>query len=461
MVWPMDQNWGKQRFQKAEIQELSLPDSSGVMTKVTATADEINALSPVAAPPDSSVTNVKMASDVKIGSLASLTTTVKTSIQAAINEIVASIGALSGLTTTAKNTVVASLNEIDAGYKAKYTRPVDGIPSGDMTAAVQASLGKADTALQPGAGITRLVMGAIQLNGWARTPIAFQDDAAAAITGISAPVDMSTPGDGGLIKLTVDSEAEATATLNCTAGKQDGGTGCATDMTTSPDTKIKISVDDDEFETVTFDWVGGSCDSLAEIATEMQTKVQALTGNKTGVTVAASGGNKLVITSPTLGLNSKIRIANADDHDACDELQIGDDYGSYTDGAGDCADVTAVTPAEIAALINGDISTVNATVEEGILTITSKTVGRSSRVLAGNGDLNTLCGIPQNEVSYGAIGLGETEDWADANFQVALSYKGTAAASKSLGWDTPATTGFNVTCETTSDTGYVSVQVIG
>lgn len=460
MVWPMEKMWGKQRFQKAEIQELSLPNSSGVMTKVTATADEINGLSPVTAPPDSSVTNAKMASDVKIGSLAALATSVKTSIQAAINEIVASIGALSGLTTTAKNTIVAALNEIDAGYKAKYTRPALGIPAGDMTAAVQTSLGKADTALQPGAGITRLVKGVIQLNGWAKTPIAFKTSTAAAITGISAPVDMSTPGNGGTIKLTVDSEAEATATLNCTAGNHTGGTGCATDMTTSVDTKFNISVDGDTPETVTCDWVGGSCDTGAEIAAEMQTKIRAKGGKKANVTVAWSS-NKLVISSPTLGTDSKIRVTHADDHDCCDELQIGPDYGSVTDGTGDCADVTAVTPEEMATLIGGDINTVNATVEAGVLTITSKTSGRGSRVLAGNGTLNTLAGIPQNEVSYGAIGLGESADWADANFQVLLSYKGTGAASKDLGWDTPATTGFNVTCETTSDTGYVSVAVIG
>lgn len=203
--------WSRFKFSRAEIKELYLPGDSGTMKKITATADEINALSPISAPPDGSVTNAKMANDVKIGSLASLTTTVKTSIQAAINEIVANIGALSGLSTTAKNTVVAAINEVDAGYKAKYTRPSEGIPAGDLAASVQ----------------------------------------------------------------------------------------------------------------------------------------------------------------------------------------------------------------------------------------------------------NTLCGIPQNEVSYGAIGLGESEDWEDTNFQVLLTYKGTGAAAKDLGWNTPTTSGFNVTCETTSDTGYVSVLVVG
>jgi hypothetical protein len=454
----MDLIWGKRRVQKLEVHELSLPNKSGVMTKVTATADEINALSPQTAPPDSSVTNAKMASDVKIGSLASLTTSVKTSIQAAINEIVANIGTLSGLTTTAKNTIVAAINEIDGGYKAKYTRPVDGIPSGDMTTAVQASLALADSAVQ--ASIGRIVANVIQLTGWDVTKVVFGTATSAAITGINGATDMHTVGNNGTIKLTIDGGGEQTATLNCAAGNHTGGTGCATDMTSSVDTKFKISVDGDTPETVTCDWVGGSCDSGAEIAAEMQTKIQALGGKKANVTVAWSS-NKLVITSPTLGTNSSIAVTHADDHDCCDELQIGPDYGSVTAGTGDCADVTAVTPEEIATLINGDTTGCTASVEGGVLTIASDTQGRGSRVLAGNGTLNTLGGIPQNEVSYGAQGLGEEDDWADANFQVLLTYKGSAAASKELGWDTPATTGFNITCETTGDTGYVSVLVVG
>jgi len=456
----MDSLWGKQRFQKAEIKELSLPNTSGVMTKITVTADEINALSPLSAPPDSSVTNAKMADDVKIGSLASLTTAVKTSIQAAINEVVANIGALAGLNTGAKNTIVAAINEVKSTADAKYLRAVGGIPSGDMTAAVQASLGKADTALQPGTGITRLAKAVIQLSGYAKTQVAFMTALPGSITGISAPVDMSTPGNGGTIKLTIDGGAEQTATLNCTAGNHTGGTSASIDMTAETDTKFKISVNGDTAETVTCDWAGGSCDSGAEIAAEMQTKIRALGGKKALVTVAFSV-NKYIITSPTLGTDSSVLITNADDHDCCDELQIGEDYGSETQGTGDCADVTAVTPDEIATLINGDTTDCTASVVGGVLTITSDVVGRLSRVLAGNGSLNTLCGIPNNEVGYGSQAIGEGTNWADANYQVLLTYKGTGAASKDLGWDTPAVAGFNVTCETTGDTGYVSVLVVG
>lgn len=456
----VDQLWGKIKIKVLEVTSLYLPNSSGVMTKITATADEINALSPSSAPADLSVTNAKLANDVKVGSLAALTTTVKTSVQAAINEVVANIGALSGLTTTAKNTLVAAINEVDSHADAAYVKPGTGIPATDMASAVQTSLGKADTALQPGVGVTRIAKAVIQLNGWTKTPIAFMTNLAAAITGINAAVDMSTPGNGGTIKLTIDGGAEQTATLNCTAGNHTGGTGASIDMTTEADTKFKISVDGDTAEVVTCDWVGGSCDSGAEIAAEMQTKIRALGGKKALVTVAFSV-NKYIITSPTLGTDSSILITNADDHDCCDELQIGEDYGAETQGTGDCADVTAVTPAEIATLINGDTTGCTASVEGGVLTVTSDVVGRASRVLAGAGTLNTLCGIPNAEVSWGSAAIGEGTNWADANYQVLLSYKGAGAASKDLGWDTPSVSGFNITCETTSDTGYVSVVIVG
>lgn len=79
---------------------------------------------------DGTITNAKLATDVKAGSLAALTTTEKSSLQGAINEV--------DLNADAAASAAA----------AKYTKPGGGIPSTDMTAAVQASLGLADTALQ-------------------------------------------------------------------------------------------------------------------------------------------------------------------------------------------------------------------------------------------------------------------------------------------------------------------------
>ena len=52
---------------------------------------------------------------------------------------------LDGITAT---TVEGALTEINGVAKAKYSKPGDGIPKSDLAAAVQTSLGKADTALQ-------------------------------------------------------------------------------------------------------------------------------------------------------------------------------------------------------------------------------------------------------------------------------------------------------------------------
>jgi len=423
--------WGKSKLTRAEIRELYLLDASGVMKKITANADEINALSPHVIA-DDSITNAKLATDVKVGSLAALTTTVKTSLQAAINELVTS----------------------------KYAKPGTGIPKGDLAAAVQLSLDKADTALQLGVGISRFAKKTIQLAG-GTTPINFRNDAAPFIVGFAAPVDMSTPGNNGTIKLTYDSESEETATLNCAAGYHTGGSGAATTMVGQVDNKIKIALDGGAAVTATFDWTaGGGCDTGAKIATQMQTVIQALGAAWAAVTVAFSSDH-FVITSSTLGTSSSIAVTRADDHDCCDDLDIGPDNGTSTQGTGDCANVKAVTPAEIATLVNGDMSRVEADASSGTLIISGAGIGRAHKVAAGAGTLNTLVGIPNGETGYGAQGMGLAADWDDALYDVLLTYKGAAAAGKDLAWSTPTTSGFLVTCETGSDTGYVSALVVG
>ncbi|MFA5458936.1 MAG: hypothetical protein WC261_15040, partial [Synergistaceae bacterium] len=172
----------------AYIKNLYMVGDDGDFKKVTATADEINALSPTSSPADGSVTNAKLADDVKVGSLAALTTTAKTSVQAAINEI-------------------------DAHADAAYVKPELGIPEADMAAAVQTSLGKADTALQVGVGVSKIARKTIQLAGGA-SPVLFQDDAVPFITGISEATDMHAVGNNGTIKIQNDAEGDETATLN-------------------------------------------------------------------------------------------------------------------------------------------------------------------------------------------------------------------------------------------------------
>jgi hypothetical protein len=59
------------------------------------------------------VTNTMLATDVKVGSLAALTTTANSSVQAAINELDSDIGDLSSLTTTATGSLMLAINELD------------------------------------------------------------------------------------------------------------------------------------------------------------------------------------------------------------------------------------------------------------------------------------------------------------------------------------------------------------
>lgn len=71
-------------------------------------------------PPDSTISNAKLTSDVKIGSLASLTTTVKTSIQAAINELVSSISTINS----------SPYNNIPSGLISMWSGLISAIPTG-------------------------------------------------------------------------------------------------------------------------------------------------------------------------------------------------------------------------------------------------------------------------------------------------------------------------------------------
>jgi len=97
---------------------------------------------------DGAVTNAKLATDVKVGSLATLDTTEKTSVVGAINEVNTntdtantSIGTLANLTTTAKNNLVVAINEVDADIAAATELATDA--SNAATSAVSAVAAKA------------------------------------------------------------------------------------------------------------------------------------------------------------------------------------------------------------------------------------------------------------------------------------------------------------------------------
>ena len=84
-------------------------------------------------PPANTITDAMMTSDVKIGSLAALTTSIKTSIVNAINSVVTSIGALAGLSTTEKGSVVGAINEVNTKATSKLSTQGDILIRGSST----------------------------------------------------------------------------------------------------------------------------------------------------------------------------------------------------------------------------------------------------------------------------------------------------------------------------------------
>lgn len=65
---------------------------------------------------DNTITDAKLNPDIKIGSLAALTTTAKTSVQVAVNELDTKIGRLTSLSTTEKSSLVSAINELYARF---------------------------------------------------------------------------------------------------------------------------------------------------------------------------------------------------------------------------------------------------------------------------------------------------------------------------------------------------------
>lgn len=80
------------------------------------------------------------------------------------NEIVAFLANISD-----SKTLDGIINGINTSIAAKYTKPTGGIPSTDMTSAVQASLKKADTALQTHQDISGKANKATTLAGYGIT----------------------------------------------------------------------------------------------------------------------------------------------------------------------------------------------------------------------------------------------------------------------------------------------------
>ena len=346
----------------------------------------------------------------------------------------------------------------------------DALTKAQIVALVSTAAGMVDTKtnriLRGKATLTDAATGITEVVFGASTP-------ATMMGSIAGPWDLSDPGDGGTIIIDPDGDGDQTATLNATAGTHIGAAGASTDMSASAEDKFKISVDGAEAVEVECDFFGKACDNGTKIAAEMQANARTATGTELTVTFSTEGGDHYIFTSPTLGTNSSIEITPADDHDCTEELMLGTANGGVdAQGTGDCADITAVTPAELIALCDADMDGLVITEgtgdDAGKLIFTSDSVGGASSITVGAGTLNTALGFTTSQADYGAAGLGydgvSLDHSGDNEYSVALLPVGVdqdSLGGKGLGVANKAASGFNIVCETAAAAHQVDIVVIG
>lgn len=309
-------------------------------------------------------------------------------------------------------------------------------------------------------------VGSVAMNGSGVTSVAFNASGAAQVTSANAEVyDLTGVGDGGTIIVNPDGNGNETATINFAAGYHTGGATMSTDISGGEDNKLKVAVDGDvdsqTYHEITL--VLANCTTGAGIATELQTQIRALGGVYASVTVAFDTDH-LVITSVTLGTGSKVRIERSDSFNITEELDLGPDGGTDTDGTGDVVNAAAAAAQEIVDVINADTSGLTASVVGGKVVLTSDTTGEGSSLVIGAGTLDTVLGFTNTSGYYGGLGLGYETDMADVDYYVLPVLSGTAQGSiagKGLSITSKTTSGFNIACEDNTATDTVDLIIVG
>ena len=206
-------------------------------------------------------------------------------------------GLLASLNTTAKGDLVDAINEVKA---------------------------TADAAI-PGTAVLKDIRdGQVTLNGVNPTRVAMQSDTAATDLGTeSETFDLTSVGDGGTVIIDPDGNGNETATFNFAAATSVSGASPSTDITAGPDDRFDIQVRGDSVETVVLTLAG--LNSGANIATEMQTKIRALGGNKALITVVYT--TVYTITDTVLGTSSTVLVTTPSTKSVVEQLKIGVDGG--------------------------------------------------------------------------------------------------------------------------------------
>ena len=397
---------------------------------------------------DKDVTNAKLADDVKVGSLAALTTTNQTSVTAAINE------------------VDAHADAAQSTASAKYTKPAGGIPGTDLDATAQAKLAQAAAAMVGGAAVTAIRIGEIQLNGHGITPVAFKSSTSAYLVGSadgSAGFNFVANGKTFIARADEDG-GDTTATFAFTYGKHTGGGTASTDISTGEDNKLNVAVDADvgvtshEIALTLAGLISG-----AAIATEITAKIQAIGGIYAAV-VCTFSVDHYVITSGTAGTGSKVRVTDAATDSIANELDLGtDNGGTNTDGTGDGANMVAVTLQEVVNKLNTAFAAkFIASIDNGkYVKLTSTTTGKDSRLLISNGTANAILGFTNTQADYGMQGLGNVTDMNGATYIVMVGMVKTAAPTTYVSVGSRTAAKFTLYDSGGTATDYVMIAVFG
>lgn len=236
----------------------------------------------------------------------------------------------------------------------------------------------------------------------AKASYTFQTGATAAtygtVTGtVAAPFSLA---DGDTFVISVDGGGDLTATFNAAAATITNYP--AETYNIVPGSTLQVAIDGGSTQTVTFQSA-----NFADITQATAEEVAAvMNAALTGCSVeTAATGTKVKITSDTLGTDSSVNIVESG----------GGIYGTDANavlkfpvatavGAGDAADSTSVTNAELKTLIEGDVAGVTCGTSGSYLTIRTDTVGALGSIqvkVASTAD--TKCGL-DNATHTGTAG---------------------------------------------------------
>lgn len=316
--------------------------------------------------------------------------------------------------------------------------------------------------VEDGAPIADIRGGKITLNGKNPTPVAFGVDTAATMLG-TLPEPFALENGFTLLVAPTTTASDNTVTFLATAGTSVSGADPSTDITADTGTKFLISVDGGEAKEVTLSKTDN--DTGAEIAAELETKIQAL-GDEFAAVTAAYGNSLYTITSGTAGTASKVVITAATTDDVSAALKLGvENDGVETKGTGDAADIAKATAAEVAAAINGEGRATgwSASAEGGKVRVTSDTEGRTSALkVNASSTADDILGL--SGAAYGAQGLGYDTEMADNKYLASATLNGVAQgsiAANGLSITNRTAAGFNVECETAAATAAVDLIIAG